>query len=197
MKNLKALAKLQDEFEAADLSRPIPAYSQVSKLPYLHAVIREGMRLFPALTHPMERLVPAGGANIAGIFIPQGTSVGCLQLAMHLNKKVFGEDAKVFRPERWLEASAEQLRVMEMAHIGFGRGRRVCIGQHIAVMEMKKVIPTMLMNFEVRVILLRLKILLLTRYQMTLKDPTGELDADIDLAVACPKALFVNIEPKV
>jgi hypothetical protein len=120
-----------------------------------------------------------------------------LQLAMHLNKKVFGEDAKVFRPERWLEASAEQLRVMEMAHIGFGRGRRVCIGQHIAVMEMKKVIPTMLMNFEVRVILLRLKILLLTRYQMTLKDPTGELDADIDLAVACPKALFVNIEPKV
>jgi cytochrome P450 len=52
MKNPKALAKLQDEFEAGDLSRPIPAYSQVSKLPYLHAVIREGMRLFPALTHP-------------------------------------------------------------------------------------------------------------------------------------------------
>jgi cytochrome P450 len=198
MKNPKALAKLQDEFEAADLSRPIPAYSQVSKLPYLHAVIREGMRLFPALTHPMERLVPAGGANVAGIFIPQGTSVGCLQLAMHLNKKVFGEDAKVFRPERWLEASAEQLRVMEMAHIGFGRGRRVCIGQHIAVMEMKKVIPAMLMNFEVSpVMLLCLKILLLTRYQMSLNDPTADLDADIDLAVACPKALFVNIEPKV
>jgi cytochrome P450 len=77
-----------------------------------------------------------------------------LQLALHLNKKVFGEDAKVFRPERWLEASAEQLRVMEMAHIGFGRGRRVCIGQHIAVMEMQKVIPAMLMNFEVSLVMM-------------------------------------------
>jgi hypothetical protein len=31
---------------------------------------------------------------------------------------------------------------------------------------------------------------------MSLEDPAAELDADIDLAVACPKDLFVNIEPK-
>jgi cytochrome P450 len=72
-----------------------------------------------------------------------------LQLAMHLNPKVWGPDAEVYRPERWLEASAEQLRVMEVAHIGFGRGRRVCIGQHIAMMEIKKVVSAMLMGFEV------------------------------------------------
>lgn len=152
MKNPKVLAKLRSELEAADLDRPIPAFSQVSKLPYLHAVIKEGMRLFPALTHPMERLVPAGGADIAGTFLPQGTSVGCLQLAMHLNTKVFGSDAERFRPERWLEATAEQLRVMEMAHIGFGRGRRVCIGQHIATMEMKKVIAAMVLGYNVSVL---------------------------------------------
>jgi cytochrome P450 len=150
MKNPEKLAKLREELEAVpDLTRPIPVYAQVSKLPYLQAVIKEAIRLFPPLTHPIERLVPAGGADIVGKFLPQGTSIGCLQLALHLNPKVFGEDAEVYRPERWLEASAEQLRAMEVAHIGFGRGRRVCIGQNIAIMEMKKVIPAMLMGFEV------------------------------------------------
>ena len=150
LKNPDKLVKLRAELETVpDLTTPIPAYSQLSKLPYLHAVMREGIRLFPPLTHPIERLVPAGGADIVGKFLPQGTSVGCLQLAMHLNPKVFGADAEVFRPERWLEATAEQLRVMEVAHIGFGRGRRVCIGQHIAVMEIKKVLAAVVVGFEV------------------------------------------------
>lgn len=149
MKNPKVLARLQEELEASDLSTPIPAYSQISKLPYLHAVIKESMRLFPSLTHPLERLVPSGGVSIAGIFLPQGTSVGSLQLALHLSQAAFGEDADVFRPARWLEANAEQLRVMEMAHLGFGRGRRACIGQNIATMELKKILSAMLMNYKV------------------------------------------------
>jgi cytochrome P450 len=149
MKNPRTLSKLQEELDAGNVSRPIPAISQVNKLPYLHAVIREGLRLFPVLSHPIERLVPAGGIDIAGTFLPQGTSVGCLQLAIHLNTNAFGIDANIFRPERWLETSAEQLRIMEAAHLGFGRGRRVCIGQHIAMMEMKKAISAMILSFDV------------------------------------------------
>jgi cytochrome P450 len=149
LQNPATLAKLQQELETGDLSRPIPTFAQVSKLPYLHATIREGMRLFPPLAHPLERLVPVGGVEICGKFLPQGTSVGCLQLALHLNPKAFGEDAETFRPERWLEASPEVLRVMEASHLGFGRGRRVCLGQNLAVMEMKKVIPAMVTGFDV------------------------------------------------
>jgi cytochrome P450 len=151
MKNPDKLAKLRAELESVPdiTATPIPVYAQISKLPYLHAVIKEGLRLFPPLTHPIERLVPAGGAEIVGTSLPQGTSVGCLQLAMHLNPRAFGADAETFRPERWLEASTEQLRVMEVAHIGFGRGRRLCIGQHIAMMEMKKVLAAMVLGYEV------------------------------------------------
>ena len=150
LKDPSKLAALRAELKTVDvLTRPIPAYAQINKLPYLHAVLKEAIRLFPPLTHPIERLVPAGGADVVGKFLPQGTSVGCLQIAMHLNPKVFGDDAAVFRPERWLEASAEQLRVMEVAHMGFGRGRRVCIGQHIAWMEMKKALVAMVLGFEV------------------------------------------------
>lgn len=149
MKNPEPLRKLQEEFSTADLEKPIPTFVQVNKLPYLHASIREGTRLFPPLAAPIERLVPHGGASIAGTFLPQGSSVGCLQIALHLNPKVFGEDAAIFRPERWLEADPERLRIMEAAHMGFSRGRRVCIGQHIAVMQMKKAIPALLSEFDV------------------------------------------------
>lgn len=148
IKNPGSLKTLEDELLNADLPE-IPQFSQVSKLPYLNAVIKEGMRLFTVSSWPMERLVPAGGVTIAGMFFPEGTSVGCLPLAIHHNVKVFGEDAPIYRPERWLTPDREQLRQMEAAHMGFSRGRRNCLGSNIATMQMKKIIPALVMKFRV------------------------------------------------
>lgn len=83
------------------------------------------------------------------MFFPEGISVGCMPSAVHFNPVAFGEDAEIFRPERWLEADRETLRLMEAAHLGFSGGSRVCLGQHIAVMQMKKVVTTVLMKFQV------------------------------------------------
>ncbi|KAI2469629.1 cytochrome P450 [Annulohypoxylon bovei var. microspora] len=96
----------------------------------------------------MERLIPSGGTTIAGMFFPEGTSVGCLPAAVHQRVEIFGEDANVFRPERWLTSNREELRQMEAAHMGFSRGRRNCLGQNIAIMQMKKVIPALIMKFK-------------------------------------------------
>lgn len=148
IKNPAALKSLREELSEAQLPE-IPSYSEVSKLPYLNAVVRESMRVFPTPTWPMERLVPKGGATIAGMFFPEGTSVGCLPSAVHQNTKIFGDDVDVYRPERWLTSNAQELRQMESAHMGFSRGRRVCLGQNIAIMQMKKVIPALVMKFEV------------------------------------------------
>lgn len=149
LKHHEPLTKLLAELESADIDRPVPAYSQVSKLPFLNAVIKEGMRLCPSATWPIERRVPAGGATIAGMSFPEGTSVGVHQLALHLSPTVFGRDADVYRPERWLTTDTEALRAMEVAHVGFSRGRRVCLGQNIAVMQMKKLVPALLLRFHV------------------------------------------------
>lgn len=142
------LRTLRTELQEAKLSE-IPTFEQVQKLPYLNAVIKESMRVFSTPNWPMERKVPVGGATIAGVFFPEGTGVGCMPAAVHLDKKAFGEDSDVFRPERWLEADEESLRSMEAAHLGFSRGRRVCLGQNIAVMQMKKVIPALILGFDV------------------------------------------------
>ncbi|EMR62676.1 putative cytochrome p450 oxidoreductase protein [Eutypa lata UCREL1] len=176
LKNPASLQKLRDELRRANLPE-IPRYAEVSKLPYLHAVVREGMRVFSSATWPIERLVPAGGATIAGMFFPEGTSVGCLPGAVHRDARIYGEDARVYRPERWLTADREQLRQMEASHMGFSRGRRSCLGQHIAVLQMKKVIPALVMRFE-----------------LGLVDPNASLNADFSSAVACLKPLHVNVQ---
>lgn len=151
LKNPDTMENLRTELAHADLPE-IPAFHEVNRLPYLHAVIREGMRIFNPGSWPMERLVPAGGVTIAGMYFPEGTSVGCMPAAVHRNTKVFGDDVEVFRPERWLTSDGEHLRRMEAAHMGFSRGRRNCLGQNIAVLQMKKVIPALIMKFNVSVL---------------------------------------------
>lgn len=144
---------LTHELREAQLSLP-PSFAEVNKLPYLNAVIKESMRVFPTPTWPMERKVPSGGAEISGTFFPEGTSVGCMPAAVHFNPTAFGEDAEAFRPERWLNADAETMRVMEATHLGFSRGRRVCLGQHIALMQMKKVLALLFTTMRVSTLLI-------------------------------------------
>jgi len=47
---------------------------------------------------------------------------------------VYGEDVDCFRPERWLDATEEQLKAMERSSLAFGAGSRVCIGKNISMM---------------------------------------------------------------
>jgi cytochrome P450 len=68
---------------------------------------------------------------------------------VHHDRDCFGEDADIFRPERWLTDDTERVIAMERASLGFGSGKRVCLGRHIAELEIKKVIPTLLLRFKV------------------------------------------------
>ncbi|KAI1821714.1 cytochrome P450 [Xylaria intraflava] len=177
LKNPAALAKLEAELTAAGVSE-IPTFSEVGKLPYLNAVIRETMRMFSPMSFPLERVVPAGGAMIAGMYFPEGTSVGCLPSAVHLNS-IFGSDVEAFRPERWLIDDRERVRLMEAAHMGFSRGRRNCLGQNIAVLSMKKVVPALIMKFK-----------------LCLVDPDALFQADHTSAVAFVGPIHVKSELK-
>ncbi|KAI8955740.1 cytochrome P450 [Xylaria longipes] len=178
MKNPEILKKLENELTDASIHE-VPAFAEVSKLPYLNAVLKEGMRVFTTGSFPMERLIPAGGAVIAGMYFPEGTSVGCMPAAVHLNKGVFGDDVDVFRPERWLIEDREQLRLMEAAHMGFSRGRRNCLGQNIAVLSMKKVIPALIMKFN-----------------LNLVDTDASLEADYAPAAAVVEPIYVTSKIK-
>lgn len=61
----------------------------------------------------LERIVPAGGATFDGIVLPAGTIIGMNPWVIARERKVYGEDADEFRPERWLEATPAELKLME------------------------------------------------------------------------------------
>jgi len=123
-------------------------WNDVRELPVLSAVVKETLRCHPAAGLTLERIVPAGGVNICGQFIPAGTIVGCSAWTVHRDP-LFGERPEEFRPRRWLDASPEQKRLMENSIFSFGAGSRTCIGKNISLLEMYKLVPAVLMRFEI------------------------------------------------
>lgn len=93
----------------------------ITTLLYSQAVMKEAMRMHPGVAFPLERYVPKGGATISGTWLPEGTNVSVNGAVIHMDKRVFGEDAGQFRPERWLDTSKEQLQLMERSFIAVSK----------------------------------------------------------------------------
>lgn len=66
----------------------------------------------------MERLVPASGLQANGHFIPEGTVVSIAPLVVHQDTEVFGNDADIYRPQRWLEGTPSALQRMDHNFMG-------------------------------------------------------------------------------
>ncbi|KAG4422212.1 hypothetical protein IFR04_004592 [Cadophora malorum] len=143
---------VQEIFEANSRGRlsPFVTYDESLHLPYLQSVIKEALRMHPGVGFPLERYVPSGGRILCGYFVPAGTNVSISAPVIHQNQTIFGADADTFRPERWIEASAEQLKIMDRAMLHFGYGTRTCIGKNISLMEMGKFIPQVLRHFHLQ-----------------------------------------------
>jgi cytochrome P450 len=113
--------------------------SQAKQLPYLQAVVREGLRIYPGNVPLVFKEVPAGGDTVAGYRLPAGTQVGVDAWGALRNRQFWGEDADQFRPERWLNQPDARLGAMtENLDVQFGYGRYQCLGRPLVFMEMNK-----------------------------------------------------------
>lgn len=153
--NPRCYAKLREEIDDAvdsgNLSAPVK-YAKGSQLEYLQACIKEALRLSPPISMDLPRYVPAGGAMIGRNPrpIPAGTTVGISPYVLHRNAEAFGSDAEVYRPERWLEGGEEGRKAMERYNMTFGGGSRGCIGKNISLMELSKIIPEILLRYDIK-----------------------------------------------
>jgi cytochrome P450 len=122
----------------------------LKSMPYLQAVVREGLRIHPPLTDVVPKKVPRDGDTFVldgrTYYLPGGTNIGYNVWGVHHNKAMFGEDADVFRPERWLleeklGANVEKLAAMRRTtEMIFGYGKYQCLGKPVAWLEITKVI---------------------------------------------------------
>ncbi|GJC86193.1 cytochrome P450 monooxygenase lolP1 [Colletotrichum liriopes] len=133
------------------ISSPI-TYEEGKKLPYLQAVIYEGLRMNAPFTGLCAKEAPAGGDTIDGQFIPGGTRISQNVWGTLRRADVFGKDADLFRPERWIEAdAAAKDKMQKTAELAFGYGRWGCAGKSVAFLELNKIYVELLRNFDFQI----------------------------------------------
>ncbi|KAF3003237.1 hypothetical protein E8E13_010009 [Curvularia kusanoi] len=151
MTSPECLLKLRQEINDHGCRQRRLSYKELVEMPYLQAVIKEALRLHPATGLPLWRVVPEGGMQLGDHWLPAGTNVGLNSWVAHYNKRIFGQDAHMFRPERWEQTrveDSERYKLMEAHYMPFGLGSRTCIGRHISTLEMAKLIPDLVKAFD-------------------------------------------------
>lgn len=88
------------------------------------------------------------GDTIEGHFIPGGTRVGVAIKAIMRDPRTFGDDANIFRPERWINRDPAERRIMsDTVELIFGYGRWGCSGKPVAMMELNKIFIQVCQNY--------------------------------------------------
>lgn len=100
---------------------------EIDNLPYLEAVIKEGLRCFPPIPMSLPRVVPAGGRVIDGYLIPGGTIVSCQAWSVHQLNPHVSPDGEKFMPERWLDQ--DSTIELNRLFFTFSAGGRSCTGK--------------------------------------------------------------------
>ncbi|KAK9040539.1 hypothetical protein V6N11_015687 [Hibiscus sabdariffa] len=107
----------------------------LQKMQYLHAALTETLRLYPVT--PMDgRCAMEDDILPDGHKINKGEEVSYLAYAMGRMPYIWGEDAEVFRPERWLKNGVFQPE-SPFKFISFHAGPRICLGKEFAYRQMK------------------------------------------------------------
>ncbi|KIM70716.1 hypothetical protein SCLCIDRAFT_18765 [Scleroderma citrinum Foug A] len=150
-KNPAIQTKLREELLAFSLE---PTYDQLTNnLPYLDAVVHETLRLDSPITEFIriateddvitlsEPVRTRSGELVNSISIAKGTRIGISVTCMNRSTAIWGQDAKEFRPERWLEKDGLPKKAQEIqGHrhlLTFSEGPRACLGKGFALAELK------------------------------------------------------------
>lgn len=132
--------EIDEAIEAGSISYPVVADSEAQKLPYLQACIKEGIRLWQPLNGVQTKvLAQKEGVTVDNVWIPGGTQVTLSQHQMMRRQDLFGPDADLFKPERWLTDAGTLKGYDKVWELSFAAGRFMCLGKNIALMELNKV----------------------------------------------------------
>ncbi|KAI5985412.1 cytochrome P450, partial [Pisolithus marmoratus] len=141
-----------------------PSYDQLTNnLPYLDAIVQETLRLHPSVPELarqadeddviplLEPVRTKSGEVVDSIAIERGTVITIPVSCLNQAEAIWGPDARVFKPERWLEADGITKKAQEVkGHrhlLTFGDGPRTCLGKLFAVAEIKTVLWVVIKNF--------------------------------------------------
>ncbi|KAI0056906.1 cytochrome P450 [Artomyces pyxidatus] len=158
----KLRQELNDAHAAAggtDLS-----YDALVDLPYLDALCRETLRLYPPTSLitrtcvadksvPLTKPLTTSQGTVSSVVVPSGTTILISIIGVNRDPCIWGADVDEWKPERWLNALPESVGEAHVPGVysnmmTFLGGGRSCIGFRFSQLEMKVVIYHLIRSFR-------------------------------------------------
>jgi cytochrome P450 len=142
------LQKLQAELRGVVPEGSLPKFSEIENLPYLSAIIQEGLRLHPAVASRQERVAPeedliyTDEKSKKTYRIPAGTCMAMNPVLLSRLPEVYPSPQE-FRPERFLENPK-----LKRHQLTFSRGTRICAGINLAYQELYMILAAVFTRYD-------------------------------------------------
>ena len=137
-------ARIKRELAAVLQGAP-PGSDAARRLPYLHDVLRESLRLYPSI--PILGRAALRNTRIGDTPVPRGSEILISPWALHRSSRYY-DDPLAFCPERWTPEFDRNLP--RYAYMPFSGGPRVCMGKYMAVQESMQILATLLQFAELQ-----------------------------------------------
>ncbi|KAH7261641.1 cytochrome P450 [Fusarium tricinctum] len=140
---------LYRDLEAVNFSSDMTTLEGVARL---QACVKEGIRWAATAAAMLPRIVPPGGIELHGKFIPEGTILTSSPI-WYLHDKTAYPDPELYDPFRWLTEDAKDLSqdsLRDRFYIPFSRGANICLGAHFAYLELYISISQIVRNFRLK-----------------------------------------------
>jgi cytochrome P450 len=148
LSNDSVLRRIRDELRAfVAAGGDLRNGSALRRLPYLNAVVSEGLRLASPVSGRLPRVDRNLPFTCNGVTLPPGTSIAMSISAMHSNANVYPNPTR-FDPDRFLRSSDG--RRAEAYLVPFGKGSRRCLGQDFALTSMALISVFLLNRFHMK-----------------------------------------------
>ncbi|KAI0966155.1 cytochrome P450 [Xylaria arbuscula] len=158
MRNQSSMGKIRDEAQELLKSKTLDsqllgsegdtlsAVFSPASLPYTMAAFYEALRLYPPI--PFEIRESERATTLPdGTFLPEKAIIVWSLWAMNRSKTIWGEDADLFRPGRWLVDGKLVTKSTSEFPVFYG-GPRTCLGKRMAEIIATQIIATMLLKFD-------------------------------------------------
>ena len=119
------------------------------RLPYTEMVLKESMRLYPAVWGIGRKAI--ADCELGGFRIPAGSNLFILQWRTQRDARFF-PDPERFEPERWRDDPVRSAKIPRFAYFPFGGGPRVCVGASFAMMEATLLLAMIQQSFHLELV---------------------------------------------
>ncbi|KAK2632756.1 hypothetical protein EUGRSUZ_L01127 [Eucalyptus grandis] len=123
----------------------LPDADMIRKMKLLTMVINESLRLYSPV--PLVSREALTDMKFGDLKVPEGVNVWTMVLTLHTDPEIWGPDSYSFNPGRFANGITGACKLPHL-YMPFGVGPRVCLGQNLAMVELKILIAQLLSNFS-------------------------------------------------